>query len=52
MADGVFQHIVETNNLTPSFTRIDSCGTSSYHIGSSPDTRSMSRRFSSSMARM
>lgn len=37
-AEGVFQHLVKTTNLTDKI-KIDSAGTHAYHIGSPPDTR-------------
>ncbi|KAJ3357126.1 hypothetical protein HDU83_008633 [Entophlyctis luteolus] len=40
MAEAVFAHIVRENGLSPRFARIDSAGTSSMHVGDSPDTRS------------
>lgn len=41
MAEGVFTHTISSLNLTGRVPRIDSCGTSRYHIGSSPDPRTM-----------
>jgi protein-tyrosine phosphatase len=38
LAEGVFRHLVEAAGLSDRFT-IDSAGTSSYHIGDPPDTR-------------
>lgn len=43
MAEGVFRSLAhQPPSLHPLVTRIDSCGTGAYHIGSSPDTRTMS----------
>lgn len=42
MAEAVFAHAVKKHNLSENFTRIDSAGTASYHVGSSPDSRSAS----------
>ncbi|KAF2133680.1 low molecular weight phosphotyrosine protein phosphatase-like protein [Dothidotthia symphoricarpi CBS 119687] len=39
MAEGVFQSLARDHALISS---IDSCGTGAYHIGSSPDSRTMS----------
>ncbi|KAJ1985262.1 Low molecular weight phosphotyrosine protein phosphatase [Dimargaris verticillata] len=40
MAEAVFAHKVKENNLTENFT-IDSAGTTGYHIGDTPDERSV-----------
>lgn len=40
MAEGVFQSLIAPSH--PLITRVDSCGTGGYHIGSSPDSRTMS----------
>ncbi|EPZ32726.1 Phosphotyrosine protein phosphatase I superfamily domain-containing protein [Rozella allomycis CSF55] len=40
MAEAVFRHKVEIKGLQDAF-HIDSCGTASYHIGESPDERSI-----------
>ncbi|KAF2138583.1 uncharacterized protein K452DRAFT_290721 [Aplosporella prunicola CBS 121167] len=40
MAEGVFRHV--TNNANPLVGAIDSCGTGAYHVGSNPDSRTMS----------
>ncbi|KAI1518319.1 Low molecular weight phosphotyrosine protein phosphatase [Pyrenophora tritici-repentis] len=40
MAEGVFQSL--TSPSYPLITTIDSCGTGAYHVGSSPDSRTMS----------
>ncbi|KAF2846532.1 low molecular weight phosphotyrosine protein phosphatase-like protein [Plenodomus tracheiphilus IPT5] len=40
MAEGVFQSLTAPSH--PLISRIDSCGTGAYHIGSSPDSRTMS----------
>ncbi|CDR38742.1 CYFA0S02e05160g1_1 [Cyberlindnera fabianii] len=42
MAEAVFTHIVNTKGLSDRFERIDSFGTSGYHIGETPDSRSAS----------
>ncbi|KAI9251303.1 phosphotyrosine protein phosphatase I superfamily [Helicostylum pulchrum] len=42
MAEAVFAHTVKQNNLQDRFTKIDSAGTASYHVGSVPDNRSAS----------
>ncbi|KAF2087775.1 phosphotyrosine protein phosphatases I [Saccharata proteae CBS 121410] len=39
MAEGVFLHLTKDN---PRIGTIDSCGTGAYHVGSSPDSRTMS----------
>ncbi|PVZ99850.1 hypothetical protein BB558_004108 [Smittium angustum] len=41
MGEAIFTHMVGTLSLSESFV-IDSAGTSSYHIGSQPDSRSVS----------
>jgi low molecular weight phosphotyrosine protein phosphatase len=38
MAEAVFTHIVKERNLNIS---VDSCGTAGYHVGESPDRRSV-----------
>ncbi|KAI9672932.1 MAG: hypothetical protein M1829_004482 [Trizodia sp. TS-e1964] len=38
LAEGVFRHLTSSN---PRIGRIDSAGTSGYHIGASPDARTM-----------
>lgn len=40
MAEAVFKHTVNENKLDAFFARIDSFGTSGYHIGENPDSRS------------
>ena len=40
LAQGIFQHLVNQNNLTNHY-KIDSCGTASYHTGNPPDPRSI-----------
>lgn len=40
MAEAVFKHTVEQNNLTNKFDVIDSFGTGGWHTGENPDTRS------------
>ncbi|KAF2682933.1 low molecular weight phosphotyrosine protein phosphatase [Lentithecium fluviatile CBS 122367] len=45
MAEGVFQSLTRTPPLSkphPLIGTIDSCGTGAYHVGSSPDSRTMS----------
>ncbi|KAJ2391591.1 Low molecular weight phosphotyrosine protein phosphatase [Coemansia sp. RSA 2559] len=39
MAEAVFQHIVEANGISEQFA-IDSSGTSNFHVGDTPDSRS------------
>jgi low molecular weight phosphotyrosine protein phosphatase len=43
MSEGVFQSLTRPSNASahPLISRIDSCGTGAYHIGSSPDSRTM-----------
>lgn len=43
MSEGVFQSLVHPANKPPhpSIDKIDSCGTGAYHIGDSPDPRTM-----------
>jgi low molecular weight phosphotyrosine protein phosphatase len=43
MSEGVFQSITRPSKAPahPLISRIDSCGTGAYHIGSSPDSRTM-----------
>ncbi|MDH5474226.1 MAG: low molecular weight phosphotyrosine protein phosphatase [Cyclobacteriaceae bacterium] len=38
LAEGIFQRLIEHNNLMDSIL-CDSCGTSNYHIGGQPDPR-------------
>ncbi len=38
MAEGIARHIIEVNNLN---WEVDSAGTAAYHIGNSPDPRSI-----------
>ncbi|KAI8818387.1 protein-tyrosine phosphatase [Fimicolochytrium jonesii] len=40
MAEAVFAHITKERGLSSQF-KIDSAGTAGYHVGDSPDTRSM-----------
>ena len=40
LAMNLFRHAVKERNLT-SYFEIDSCGTSDYHIGDSPDSRTI-----------
>ncbi|KAJ1980513.1 Low molecular weight phosphotyrosine protein phosphatase [Dimargaris xerosporica] len=40
MAEAVFAHMVKENNLADKFT-IDSAGTAGYHVGDTPDERSV-----------
>lgn len=41
LAEAIFKHRVQQESLDHFFT-VDSCGTSSYHIGDPPDRRTMS----------
>lgn len=43
MAEGVFQSLTRSAGTPahPLITNIDSCGTGAYHLGSSPDSRTM-----------
>ncbi|KAI9339253.1 phosphotyrosine protein phosphatase I superfamily [Pilaira anomala] len=41
MAEAVFAHTVKEHGLEDKFSKIDSAGTASYHVGSIPDTRSI-----------
>ena len=38
MGEGMFQHLINENKLSESYS-VDSAGTSAYHIGASPDER-------------
>ena len=40
LAEGIFNKLVEENKLTDRIS-CDSCGTSNYHIGQQPDTRTL-----------
>lgn len=40
MAEAVFTHCVKSEGLQDRFSKIDSFGTASYHVGESPDHRS------------
>ncbi len=40
LAHGIFQHLVNQNNLANKF-QIDSCGTGDWHVGNPPDPRSI-----------
>ncbi|KIN06495.1 hypothetical protein OIDMADRAFT_17344 [Oidiodendron maius Zn] len=42
MAQGVFQSIVSKQPYEGLISNIDSCGTGAYHVGSNPDSRTMS----------
>lgn len=42
MAQGVFQSIVSKAPYKGLVKNVDSCGTGAYHVGSSPDSRTMS----------
>ncbi|CAI4846079.1 CIH_collapsed_G0056560.mRNA.1.CDS.1 [Saccharomyces cerevisiae] len=42
MAEAIFKHEVEKANLENRFNKIDSFGTSNYHVGESPDHRTVS----------
>lgn len=40
MAQGVFEHTISTlPGAAAHFSRVDSCGTAAYHVGSAPDPR-------------
>ncbi|KFY39480.1 hypothetical protein V495_05923 [Pseudogymnoascus sp. VKM F-4514 (FW-929)] len=41
MSEGVFQSLAATEPYTDLIDRIDSCGTGAYHVGDSPDRRTM-----------
>lgn len=41
MAEAVFQHIVDQNNLAHRVTNIDSFGTAGYHVGDRSDSRTI-----------
>ncbi|KAJ4361704.1 Low molecular weight phosphotyrosine protein phosphatase, partial [Ascochyta clinopodiicola] len=43
MAEGVFQSLVSSSSPSTQrlITTIDSCGTGAYHVGDSPDRRTM-----------
>ena len=41
MAEAVFTHTITSQSLHSSFKKIDSAGTSGYHIGDSPDPRTI-----------
>ena len=40
LAEAIFRHKLKKKNLE-SFFKVDSCGTSNYHIGDSPDSRTI-----------
>lgn len=40
LAEGIFRHKIKERGLEDSF-EVDSCGTAAYHIGKSPDERSV-----------
>lgn len=44
MSEGVFQSLTKPSNAPghPLIANIDSCGTGAYHVGDSPDSRTMS----------
>lgn len=42
MAEGVFTHLVSLENKKHLVSHIDSAGTGAYHVGDSPDPRTMS----------
>ncbi|CAG8949933.1 hypothetical protein HYFRA_00004264 [Hymenoscyphus fraxineus] len=42
MAEGVFRSLVSKPPYQALIANVDSCGTGAYHIGSSPDSRTMS----------
>ncbi|CCH58394.1 hypothetical protein TBLA_0A06010 [Henningerozyma blattae CBS 6284] len=41
MAEAVFRDVVKKQGLSDKFDLIDSCGTSNFHIGETPDSRSV-----------
>lgn len=41
MAEAVFQHAVNTSGLADVVTRVESFGTAGYHIGETPDSRTV-----------
>lgn len=41
MAEAVFAHLVKTNNLSDKITHIESFGTAGYHVGETPDSRTV-----------
>ena len=41
MSEGVFQSLAQTEPYADFIDRIDSCGTGAYHVGDSPDRRTM-----------
>lgn len=41
MAEAVFAHLVKEKGLSHHFEKIDSFGTTGYHVGDSPDYRTM-----------
>lgn len=41
MSEGVFQSLAQTEPYADLVERIDSCGTGAYHVGDSPDRRTM-----------
>ncbi|ELR02855.1 hypothetical protein VC83_03067 [Pseudogymnoascus destructans] len=41
MSEGVFQSLAQAEPYTDLIDRIDSCGTGAYHVGDSPDRRTM-----------
>jgi low molecular weight phosphotyrosine protein phosphatase len=41
MAQGVLQHMIKEQNLESLVTEVDSCGTGAYHVGNSPDSRTL-----------
>lgn len=42
MAEGIFRSIVSEPPYQSLIGQVDSCGTGAYHVGSSPDSRTMS----------
>jgi low molecular weight phosphotyrosine protein phosphatase len=42
MAEGVFKSLVSKAPYNALVTHVDSCGTAAYHVGSRPDSRTMS----------
>jgi low molecular weight phosphotyrosine protein phosphatase len=42
MAEGIFRSIISKPPYQALIKEVDSCGTGAYHIGDSPDSRTMS----------
>ncbi|KAE8256408.1 hypothetical protein A4X13_0g2657 [Tilletia indica] len=43
MAEAVFANMVKRSQLSHRFDRIDSCGTAGYHVGETPDERTVAQ---------